>query len=140
MQGTKEIKRRIKSVKSTKKITKAMELVAASKMKRAVSSTLSSRLYAEYSWEVLTSVAKNIDEITHPMFAQREVKNILLILIASNRGLCGSYNSQVIKKTLALLKNGSGEANTDLVTIGKKGDAAMRRIGKKVIATFTELQ
>ena len=57
MASTKEIKRRIKSVKSTKKITKAMELVAASKMKRAVSSTLASRLYAEYSWEVLTSIA-----------------------------------------------------------------------------------
>ena len=98
MASTKEIKRRIKSVKSTKKITKAMELVAASKMKRAVSSTLASRLYAEYSWEVLTSVAQNTEEITHPLFIEREVKNILLLLITSNRGLCGAYNTQVIKK------------------------------------------
>jgi len=79
MAGTKEIKRRIKSVKNTKKITKAMELVAASKMKRAVSSTLASRLYAEYSSGILTSIAKNIEENTHPFFMNREVKNILLV-------------------------------------------------------------
>jgi len=105
MAGTKEIKRRIKSVKSTKKITKAMELVAASKMKRAVSATLASRLYAEYSWEVLTSIAKNVEEITHPLFTEREVKNILLVLVTSNRGLCGAYNSQITKRVIALLKN-----------------------------------
>ncbi|MEO8637616.1 MAG: ATP synthase F1 subunit gamma [Candidatus Taylorbacteria bacterium] len=149
MQGTKEIKRRIKSVKSTKKITKAMELVAASKMKRAVASTLASRLYAEYSWEVLTSISKNVEEINHPLFASPRrssseggLKNsgkILLILISSNRGLCGSYNAQVIKKTLALLKSENGVAKIDIVSVGKKGDVAMRRIGQNIIATFTDL-
>jgi F-type H+-transporting ATPase subunit gamma len=134
MASTKEIKRRIKSTKSTKKITKAMELVAASKMKRAVSSTFSSRLYAEYSWEVLTSIAKDTEKITHPLFTGREVKNILLVLVTSNRGLCGAYNAQIIKKVLSLLKNES--LNIDIVTVGKKGDMMMRRIGKKVIASF----
>lgn len=139
MASTKEIKRRIKSVKSTKKITKAMELVAASKMKRAVSSTLASRLYAEYSWEILTSIAKNTEKITHPLFVEREVKNILLLLITSNRGLCGAYNTQVIKKVLALLRNGNANINIDIITVGKKGDAMMRRVGKNVIASFFEL-
>lgn len=146
MAGTKEIKRRIKSVKSTKKITKAMELVAASKMKRAVSSTLSSRLYAGYSWEILTSISKNIDEITHPFFLNADKRGLnadgrrtLLILITSNRGLCGAYNAQVTKKVLALLKKENSNAEIDFITVGKKGDVAMRRIGKKVIATFTEL-
>ena len=143
MASTKEIKRRIKSVKSTKKITKAMELVAASKMKRAISSTLASRLYAEYSWEVLTSIAKNLDnkdeDQTHPLFVQREVKNILLIFITSNRGLCGAYNSQVTKTVLSLLKNKNNNINLDIVTIGKKGDMMMRRIDRKIIASFTEL-
>ena len=137
MAGTKEVKRRIKSVTSTQKITKAMELVAASKMKRAVASTLASRLYAEYSWEVLTSINKNIEEITHPLFVEREVKNILLVLITSNRGLCGSYNVQIIKKALGLLKDQG--ANLDVITIGRKGDLAMRRLGKKVLASFFEL-
>ncbi|MDQ5922662.1 MAG: F-type H+-transporting ATPase subunit gamma, partial [Patescibacteria group bacterium] len=65
MAATKEIKQRIKSVKNTKKITKAMELVAASKMKRAVSRALSSRLYASYSWELLTSLSARLDEVSH---------------------------------------------------------------------------
>ena len=139
MAGSKEIKRRIKSVKSTKKITKAMELVAASKMKRAVASTLASRLYAEYSWEVLQSVGRNAEEITHPLFTSRPAKNVLLILITSNRGLCGAYNSQVVKKTLSLLRKEQNGANINLLTVGRKGDVAMRRIGRKIIATFTEL-
>lgn len=116
-----------------------MELVAASKMKRAVSATLASRLYAEYSWEILTSIARNAESITHPLFVEREVKNILLILVTSNRGLCGAYNSQVTKKALTLLARENGTANVDLVTIGKKGDTSMRRIGRKVLASFTEL-
>ena len=143
MAGTKEIKRRIKSVKNTKKITKAMELVAASKMKRAVSSTLASRLYAGYSWEILTSIAQNLEnkkeEKIHPLFMEREVKNILLVLITSNRGLCGAYNAQVIKKTIALLKFENKNVNIDFITIGKKGDMALRRVGKNIIASFTEL-
>lgn len=139
MQGTKEIKRRIKSVKSTKKITKAMELVAASKMKRAVSATLSSRLYAEYSWDILTSIGANLEEITHPLFIERPVKNILLILVTSNRGLCGAYNAQVIKKVLSLIRQENKGVNISMITVGKKGDRAMRRIGRNVVATFTEL-
>ncbi len=141
MAGTKEIKRRIKSVKNTKKITKAMELVAASKMKRAVSATLASRLYADYSWAVLTSIAKNVEEISNPLFLERDKKeskqNILLVLITSNRGLCGAYNAQVIKKSLPLLKDAN--VNIDIVSIGKKGDTAMRRVGKNILASFTEL-
>ena len=149
MAGTKEIKRRIKSIKNTKKITKAMELVAASKMKRAVSSTLKSRLYAEYSWEILQSIAKNTEEIKHPLFQERvseEMKparpdgrsggnKVLLVLITSSRGLCGAYNAQVIKKSLSLIKG----ASVDIISIGKKGDVAMRRVGQDVLASFFEL-
>jgi len=137
MAGTKEIKRRIKSIKNTKKITKAMELVAASKMKRAVSSTLASRLYAEYSWEVLTSIAKNVEEINNPLFKEREVKNVLMILITSNRGLCGAYNAQAIKKAMNLLKK--QHVGVDVVSVGKKGDNAMRRLGVNITASFTEV-
>ena len=139
MAGTKEIKRRIKSVKNTKKITKAMELVSASKMKRAVSATLASRLYAEYSWKILTSVATNIKDSTNPLFKEREVKNILFVLITSNRGLCGAYNAQVIKKAISLLKLEEKNTNIDFITIGKKGDTALRRIDKNIIASFVEL-
>jgi F-type H+-transporting ATPase subunit gamma len=152
MASTKEIKRRIKSVKSTKKITKAMELVAASKMKRAVSQTLSSRLYASYSWDVLTSLSNRMEEITHPFFGidennkkQSSNKN-LIVLITSNRGLCGGYNSQIIKKTLSVIKEslskqdqGDAPVELDIITIGKKGDNAMRKIGQNIVASFLEM-
>lgn len=141
MAGTKEIKRRIKSVKNTKKITKAMELVAASKMKRAVAKTLASRLYANYSWELLTSLSGKLGEITHPFFTEKTEGKTLIVLITSNRGLCGAYNSQVIKKTVSMIKSLTTDTNEeiDFITIGKKGDAAMRRIGQNVTASFTEL-
>ena len=150
MAGIKEIKRRIKSFKNTKKITKAMELVAASKMKRAVASTLASRLYAGYSWEILTSVAKNIEENTHPFFNEQKVYpgqqggdgKTLVVLITSNRGLCGGYDSQIIKKTLHKLQelqtpHVGTKNDIDIITVGKKGDIAMRRINQNIPEVFT---
>mgnify|MGYP001611567263 CR=1 FL=1 len=139
MSNSKAIKNRIKSVKSTKKITKAMELVAAAKMKRAVSSALASRLYAGYSWEILTSIAENIEKISHPFFTEQETGKILVILITSNRGLCGGYNSQIIKKTLHKLKEIGQENDLDIITVGKKGDAAMRRINQNIFGVFTDI-
>mgnify|MGYP001586741361 CR=1 FL=1 len=138
MAGTKEIKRRIKSVKNTKKITKAMELVAASKMKRAVSATLSSRLYASYSWDLLTSLSGKLDDVTHPFFTEsKNATKSLVVLITSNRGLCGSYNSQAIKKALLILKD--KVVDIEVISVGKKGDDAMRRIGQNIIASFIEI-
>jgi F-type H+-transporting ATPase subunit gamma len=149
MAGTKEIKRRIKSVKNTNKITKAMELVAASKMKRAVSATLASRLYAQYSSEILASIAETLKDSTNPFFNERSEGKTLVVLITSNRGLCGGYNSQVIKKAVLKLRDlsalGSQESlkhspeEIDVVTVGKKGDAAMRRINQNITEVFTDL-
>lgn len=139
MAGTKEIKRRIKSIKNTKKITKAMELVSASKMKKAVSNTLASRLYAEYSWNILTSIGNSLENTNNLLFETREVKKVLLILISSNRGLCGAYNSQIIKKTISLLRKLENEAEIEIITIGKRGDSALRRVGQNIIANFSEI-
>ena len=141
MAGTKEIKQRIKSVKNTKKITKAMELVAASKMKRAISKAISSRLYANYSWELLTSLSERLDETSSQYFNghnKSKVGKTLFVLITSNGGLCGAYNSQVIKKAILSLKQ-IENSEVDIITIGKKGDHAMRRTGGNVIASFLEL-
>jgi len=144
MAGTKEIKQRIKSVKNTKKITKAMELVAASKMKRAISKALSSRLYANYSWDLLTSLSERLDEVESPFFTGNkkvEEEKSLFVLITSNGGLCGAYNSQIIKKLISSIKD-SAEVRPmqiDIITVGKKGDNAMRRIGQNVVASFLEI-
>ena len=140
MASTKEIKRRIKSVKSTKKITKAMELVAASKMKRAISQTLASRLYSTYSWDILTSLSDRLENITHEFFnINNESDKSLIVLITSNRGLCGGYNSQIIKKTISMLKNLTDSEKCEIVTVGKKGDGAMRRTGQNITASFTNI-
>lgn len=141
MAGTKEIKQRIKSVKNTKKITKAMELVAASKMKRAIAKALSGRLYANYSWDLLTSISERLDEVNSPFFAGNKIVNVeksLFVLITSNGGLCGAYNSQIIKKLISSIK-GIDTKNFDVITVGKKGDNAMRRTGSNVVASFLEL-
>lgn len=138
MAGTKEIKRRIKSVKSTKKVTKAMELVSASKMKRAISATLSARPYSGYSWEVLQALSEHVAETTNPLLEVREVKKTLVILVTSNRSLCGGYNAQVTRKTIAFLRENAG-STTDFISVGNKGEAALRRIGQNIIASFNEV-
>jgi F-type H+-transporting ATPase subunit gamma len=119
-----------------------MELVSASKMKRAVSSTLASRLYAEYSSQILASISENIKNKQayqlHPFFNEQENGKILVILLTSNRGLCGGYNSQVIKKTIEKLRELDSQ-KIDFVTVGKKGDIAMRRIDQNITGVFTEM-
>jgi F-type H+-transporting ATPase subunit gamma len=138
MAGSLDIKRRIKSVKNTKKITKAMELVSASKMKRAVSATLSARPYARASWEILESLSAISTESEHPLLKKREVKNALVVLISSNRGLCGAYNAQIIRRVIEMIKHDT-EVNLSFVAVGKKGEAALRRIGQNIVASFTDL-
>lgn len=145
MASGKAIKNRIKSVKNTKKITKAMELVSASKMKRAVAQTLSSRLYAGYSWEILTSLSNRLENITHPFFVSENSDNSksnkdLIVVISSNRGLCGGYNSQIIKRTInAIRETTKLERHIEIISIGKKGDNAMRKTGQNIIASFIEI-
>ncbi len=138
MAGTKEIKRRIRSTKSTQKITKAMELVSAAKMKRAVGSTLASRLYASYAWHILESLKNTTPDNVHPLLKERTGDNILIVLISSNRGLAGAYNTQIMKKVLGFMRDNAGK-NLSFITVGKKGDAIVRRFGGNIIASFTEL-
>ena len=143
MAGTKEIKSRIKSVKNTKKITKAMELVSASKMKRAITNAQNSRPYASYSWEVLESLSTYIAETTNPLLRNPSTSSgqgaeTLIIFITSNRGLCGGYNAQISRKVVSTLQEHSGTP-TDFISVGKKGEAVLRRIGQNIVASFNEL-
>ena len=140
MPGAKEVKRRIKSVKNTKKITKAMELVAASKMKKAVTKTLASRLYAEYSWQLLKEASESLKDLRHSAFlGHKKADRFLFVLITSNRGLCGGYNSKAIKKLLTSYQEVSDKEKVDVVVVGRKGSVAMNRVGFNVVASFTEL-
>ncbi len=156
-QGSREIRRRIKSVNNTKKITRAMEMVAASKMRRAVAAVLSIRPYAHSAWSILTNMARAFENYPLDLLEVREVKKICLILITSNRGLCGGFNSHIIRKVFEQVKNPhqlkvnrmgtkriessipDDQIEIDFITIGKKGAAAVRKLGKNIVAAFDDL-
>jgi len=125
MANTKEISRRIKSVTSTKKITKAMEMVAASKMRKAIDAVLKTRTYANLSWETvlhLARLAENSSEVLHPLLcAHPKLNKVAVILITSNRGMCGGYNTAIINKAKELIKQLGVPA--DFILAGKKGTA-----------------
>lgn len=134
-----------------------MEMVSAAKMRRSVASVLAIRPYAHSAWSVLTNLARAFEEHQEGLLEVREVKSVLVIAITSNRGLCGSFNAQVVKKIRDEINNpeklkinrignrqlksstSNAELSIDFVTIGRKGEAIVRRLGKEIIATFPEL-
>ncbi|NCF75055.1 MAG: ATP synthase F1 subunit gamma [Xanthomonadaceae bacterium] len=138
--NTRDILRRIKSVNNTKKITKAMEMVAASKMRRAINMVLATRPYANLSWKTVLNLSQTEDGKTHPLLAKKEEeKTILLILISSNRGLCGGYNVQVVNKAIdSIKKYNGGEKTTEIMTMGGKGASLISRNGYKIVADFVK--
>lgn len=138
---TKDIKRRIKSVGNTKKVTKAMEMVAAAKMRRAVNSVLMSRSYANLAWSLLQRLAAKTETSFHPLLIKRDrIKNIGLVLVTGNRGLCGGFNAQIIQKTVSYInqQKNNGRA-VSLILLGKKGSQFMAKRGYHLIAEFEKL-
>lgn len=132
------IRRRIKSVTNTRKITKAMELVAASKMRKAVSSVLATRPYAQAAWKAIQQIAESTDTDLHPLLSPHDASGrSLIVLITSDRGLCGGFNGQMLRKIIAFV--GEDKDTLDFVTIGRKGQDACRRFGYSVVATFTDM-
>ncbi len=131
--STKIIKRRIRSVTNTKKITKAMELVSAAKMRKAVRNTLASRAYAGTAWEIVLRLSEKADRSHHPLFAEREAKKVAVILVSANRGLCGAFNSNIARKALGITKN---HGVIDFLTLGKKARDVIRREGATIGADF----
>ncbi|MBU3895767.1 ATP synthase F1 subunit gamma [Patescibacteria group bacterium] len=131
---SKAIKTRIKSVSNTKKITKAMELVAASKMKKAVINSSASRVYARHAKELLANLGQE-QTLKHPLLQENKSRRELLLVVASNRGLCGGYNTNILKTLISYIKG----KDADLITIGKKAEHIARSIKAKVIASFVNL-
>lgn len=137
---TKAIKRRIKSVTNTRKITKAMELVAASKMRKAVNSVLMSRPYSKMAWATVQSISKKVDTSQHPLLRERaETIDVLVLLVSSDRGLAGGYNTNIVKTVLQEIRRLGESVNIQTVCIGKRGADAMRRTGTPILASFTEI-
>jgi F-type H+-transporting ATPase subunit gamma len=129
MASIQQIKRRIRSVKSTKQITKAMELVAASKMRRAQEATLRSRAYASTANEILTRLAELMDVKAHPLYQQRKVKSKLYVVVSSDRGLAGAYNSNILKHFAGQLKEDLGSnIQANVLTIGRQASRFVARL------------
>ncbi len=137
-QLTRDIKRRIKSVTSTHKITKAMELVAASKMRRAVERVLVSRRYSDLAWNLVLNLARRVDKDSHPLLAERPVKKVGILVVGSNRGLCGGYNLSVVDKVRKLIKKEGwdGEVAVEYITFGRKAAAGLASWKMNITADY----
>ena len=139
MANLKEIRSRIASVSSTMQITSAMKMVSAAKLKKAQDAITAMRPYADKLTELLQSLSATLDSDSGSKFAnEREVKNVLVVAITSNRGLCGAFNSNIIKQTQNLISNTYAGKNVSIVAIGKKSNDAFARKGI-VIANKSEV-
>ncbi len=139
--NTKAIKRRIKSITSTKKITKAMEMISAVKMRRAVMSALSTRNYSGLAWEIVNDISKKTTIALHPLLAQRPVKKIGMIVITSNRGLAGGFTSRLMAEAHRYIKTTGVEVGTeiDIILSGKHGRKSIHKLGQTVVAEFDKI-
>ena len=141
MPSTINLRRKIKSVTNTKQITKAMQMVAASKMRRAQEAVLATRAYADSGYEILARLQSYLlklgQDLNQPLLKSRQVQTITLVIISSDRGLAGGYNANILKQTLQFL-----QANTDktvkIITVGRKIHENLNRLNIAVEASFTD--
>lgn len=138
MPSGKDIRRRIKGVKGTGKITRAMEMISAVKMRRAVERALAMRPYAQSVLSVLHRVTAAVKFEKHPLLVERPVVRELYVVITSNRGLCGSFNTQVLKR-LREARSEDKEREAVYITLGKKGDQAIHRMRGNIVASFPDV-
>ncbi len=136
-----DLRRKMKAIKSTKQVTKAMELVAASKMRRAVQNAVVLRKYALTAWAILQKIALS-HRGKHPWLVEHPVKKVLAILITSDRGLCGSLNTQLFRSVTHYInacKELEGFGKIDFIAVGRKGQQYLKRADQTVIAAFPAL-
>jgi len=140
MAGGKEIKSKIGSVKNTQKITSAMEMVAASKMRRAQDSMAASRPYAENMRNVIGHIALGNLEFRHPYMVEREAKRVGYIVVSTDRGLCGGLNINLFKQVLADAgKHQAAGAEVEFAVVGSKATSFFNNMGAKVVSQISGL-
>ena len=134
MANTQDIFRRIKSVKNTHQITRAMELVAATKMRKAQESALASRTYANLAWDLIKRLSAKADPRIHKLLHQSsEIKKVAIALITSNRGLIGAFNNNIISEAVKFAKQFD---DVYFITLGKKGRDSAKKLGYEIVAEF----
>ena len=140
MSSAKEIRTKIGSIKNTQKITSAMELVAASKMRKAQDRMAASKPYADKIRQVVSHLANSNPEYRHSYMDEREVKRIGVIVVSTDRGLCGGLNINLFKRVIALTKEWQEKgAEVDLALVGSKAQSFFRSVGGNVVATVSGL-
>jgi len=140
MANLKEIRSRITSVGSTMQITSAMKMVSAAKLKRAQDAVTQMRPYANKLTELLVNLSSTLDSSEGGVYSEnRELKKVLLVTITSNRGLCGGFNANIIKKAISLIEGDFKSLETDILSIGKKSSEYFTKNGYNVISTHDEL-
>ena len=139
MPTLREVKNRIRSVRNIAQITRALEAVSASRVRRAQARVLASRIYAEKAWEILVNVqaaSKNLP--LHPLLTEREeINRVMVVLITSDRGLAGAYNTNILR-VAQRFESRLGKP-VDYVTVGRKGRDSLARLGANVVASFTDM-
>ncbi len=138
MASLKDLRRRIRATKSTQQITKAMEMVAAAKLRRAQQRAQAASPYAAKISEMLANLAGAASELEHPLFKVREVKSTALVLVTAERGLCGAYNTNLIRVAEQRLKSAPA-GSLQLVLVGKKGREYFKRRAYPILATYADL-
>ncbi|QQS19500.1 ATP synthase F1 subunit gamma [Candidatus Saccharibacteria bacterium] len=141
MASTRQLKGRIRSVKSTKQITKAMQMVAASKMRRAQDATKASTPYSRVANEILTHLANQGATKDHPLFTERQVRNRLYIVVTSDKGLAGAYNANVLKAYLSELRRDEAQNhNSHTIAVGRKASQFVARLkGASLLGSYDNL-
>ncbi|BBE52147.1 ATP synthase gamma chain [Ferriphaselus amnicola] len=133
MAGSKEIRTKIKSVENTRKITRAMEMVAASKMRKAQERMRAARPYAEKIRQVAAHLSRANPEYKHPFLVKRDVKNVGVIVVTSDKGLCGGLNTNILRLVVNRMKDLESQGKgISVCPIGNKGFSFMNRVGAKV--------
>lgn len=129
MASTRQIKSRIRSVSSNKQITKAMELVASSKLRKAQEKTVATRRYTDTALEIMAALSDTVDVMQSPLFEERPIKNRLIIVITSDRGLAGAYNANALKLlTKQLREDDAAKVGTNVMTIGRKASQFVSKL------------
>lgn len=141
-QQTREIRRRIKAVNSTKKITKAMELVASAKMRRVTQALLQTRPYTDWSRQLLKNLSERTDPSLHPLLQKRAaIKRQAIVLLSTNRGLVGAFNTNLMSAAMRAAQEAKQRGTaTEVVLMGTKGRAIVHRYGAHALADFPKAE
>lgn len=139
MPSLKAIRKRVFSVRNTQKITRAMKLIAATRLRKAQENIISMRPYARRTLEVLSSVVVRTQEDNHPLLSRREPNKIMLLVITSDRGMCGAFNTNINRNTEDYINKNKDEQDISLAIIGKKGRDYFTRRKANIKHIFTDI-